>query len=88
MACHRIEELIELLTPAWEKEQDLSLLQFLVKLGKEAGFEGELSSLSDEILIYHLKMRDSAKTEAIPGIKKDYEDDFKTALLKARGIIN
>ncbi|MFC2275572.1 MAG: DUF1040 family protein, partial [Haemophilus parainfluenzae] len=23
----------------------------------------------------------------IPGIKKDYEEDFKTALLKARGII-
>ena len=27
------------------------------------------------------------KFEPIPGIKKDYEEDFKTALLKARGII-
>lgn len=87
MACHRIEELVELLVPAWEKELDLSLLQFLEKLGKEAGFEGKLHDLSDEVLIYHLKMRDTDKTEAIPGIKKDYEDDFKTALLKARGIV-
>lgn len=87
MACHRIEELIELLTPAWEKESDLNLLQFLQKLGQEAGFNGELDTLSDEVLIYHLKMRDADKTEAIPGIKKDYEDDFKTAILKARGIV-
>lgn len=87
MACHRIEELIELLQPAWEKEQDLNLLQFLEKLAKEAGFDDTLNNLSDEILIYHLKMRNADKTEAIPGIKKDYEDDFKTALLKARGII-
>lgn len=87
MACHRIEELIELLQPAWEKQQDLNLLQFLEKLAKEAGFDDALNNLSDEILIYHLKMRNADKTEAIPGIKKDYEDDFKTALLKARGII-
>lgn len=87
MTCHRIEELIELLQPAWEKEQDLNLLQFLEKLAKEAGFDDTLNNLSDEILIYHLKMRNADKTEAIPGIKKDYEDDFKTALLKARGII-
>lgn len=87
MACHRIEELIELLEPAWQKDSDLNLLEFLAKLAKEAGFEGELNNLSDEVLIYHLKMRDSDKTEAIPGLKKDYEDDFKSALLKARGII-
>ncbi|MCO6524300.1 MAG: YihD family protein [Candidatus Schmidhempelia sp.] len=87
MKCHRVNELIELILPAWQKESDLNLLQFLQKLGQEAGFTGELVDLSDEILIYHLKMRDSAKTEAIPGLKKDYEDDFKTALLKARGII-
>lgn len=86
MACHRIEELIELLTPAWQKESDLNLLELLAKLAKEAGFEGELNNLSDEVLIYHLKMRDTDKTEAIPGIKKDYEADFKSALLKARGI--
>lgn len=86
MACHRIEELIELLTPAWEKESDLNLLEFLAKLGSEAGYEGELNNLTDEVLIYHLKMRDTDKSEAIPGIKKDYEADFKSALLKARGI--
>lgn len=87
MTCHRIEELIELLEPAWQKDSDLNLLEFLAKLAKEAGFDGELNNLSDEVLIYHLKMRDSDKTEAIPGLKKDYEDDFKSALLKARGII-
>lgn len=87
MKCHRIDELIELLQRAWEQESDLNLLEFLVKLGKEAGFEGELGDLSDEILIYHLKMRNSDKNEVIPGLLKDYEDDFKTALLKARGII-
>lgn len=88
MKCHRIDELMELLQTAWEKESDLNLLELLVKLGKEAGFQGELGNLSDEVLIYHLKMRDSDKNEAIPGLKKDYEEDFKTALLKARGIIH
>ncbi len=87
MKCHRIDELIELLQAAWEKESDLNLLQFLAKLGNEAGFKGELNDLSDEVLIYHLKMRDSDKHDVIPGLKKDYEEDFKTALLKARGII-
>lgn len=87
MKCHRIDEVMELLQAAWEKDSDLNLLQFLAKLGQEAGFEGELNDLSDEVLIYHLKMRDADKNEAIPGLKKDYEDDFKTALLKARGLI-
>ena len=40
MQCHRIEELLELLQPAWIKEQDLSLVQFVAKLAQEAGFEG------------------------------------------------
>lgn len=87
MACHRVEELIELLSEAWQKDPDLNLTQFLNKIAKESGFTGSLDDLSDEVLIYQLKMRDSDKTEAIPGIKKDYEEDFKTALLKARGII-
>ena len=52
------------------------------KLAKEAGYDGELSDLSDDILIYHLKMRDSSKDAVIPGIQKDYEEDFKTALLR------
>lgn len=87
MKCHRLNEVIELIQPAWQKDPDLNLVEFLTKLAKEAGFNGPLSELTDDILIYHLKMRDSASTDAIPGLKKDYEEDFKTALLKARGII-
>ena len=87
MKCHRVNELIELLHPAWQQEPDLNLVQFLQKLSEEAGFKGNITDLTDNILIYHLKMRGSASTEVIPGLKKDYEEDFKTALLRARGII-
>ncbi|HAT1637411.1 TPA: YihD family protein [Raoultella planticola] len=87
MKCKRLNEVIELLQPAWQKESELNLMQFLQKLAKEAGYDGELVDLSDDILIYHLKMRDSAKEAVIPGIQKDYEEDFKTALLRARGVI-
>ncbi|MFM2579185.1 YihD family protein [Vibrio fortis] len=87
MKCHRIEELIELMEPEWQKEQELNLLEFIIKLSKEAGYEGKLEDLTDDVLIYHLKMRNSQKDEMIPGLKKDQEDDFKTAILKARGII-
>ena len=74
MKCKRLNEVIELLQPAW-------------KLARESGFDGELADLTDDILIYHLKMRDSAKDTVIPGLQKDYEEDFKTALLRARGVI-
>ncbi|CAK4070307.1 MULTISPECIES: YihD family protein [Vibrio] len=87
MKCHRIEELLELLEPEWQKDQELNLLQMIVKLAQEAGYEGKLEELTDDVLIYHLKMRNSAKDEMIPGLKKDQEDDFKTAILRARGII-
>lgn len=87
MKCHRLNEVLELLQPYWSKDPDLNLMQILQKIAKEAGFTGELSDLSDEIIIYHLKMVDKDKNEPIPGLKKDYEEDFKTALLKARGII-
>jgi len=87
MKCKRLNELLELLQPAWSKEPDLNLIQFLQKLAQESGYSGELASLTDDILIYHLKMRDSDKDAVIPGIQKDYEDDFKTALLRARGVI-
>ena len=87
MKCKRLNEVIELLQPAWQKEPELNLIQFLQKLAKESVYDGKLTNLSDDILIYHLKMRDSAKDAAIPGIKKDYEEDFKTALLRARGVI-
>ncbi|MBJ3816050.1 YihD family protein [Shimwellia pseudoproteus] len=87
MKCKRLNEVIELLQPEWQKEPDLNLLQFLQKLASEAGFNGDLVDLTDDILIYHLKMRSSSKDAAIPGLQKDYEEDFKTALLKARGVI-
>ncbi|TNY99676.1 YihD family protein [Vibrio parahaemolyticus] len=87
MKCHRIEELLELLEPEWQKDQEMNLLQFIVKLAQEAGYDGKLEDLSDDVLIYHLKMRNSSKDEMIPDLKKDQEDDFKTAILRARGII-
>lgn len=87
MKCHRVNELIELLLPEWQKEPDLTLVQFVQKLAKEAGFGGDLVDLSDDTLIYHLKMRGKNQNEAIPGLKKDYEVDFKTAILRARGIL-
>lgn len=87
MKCKRLNELLELLQPAWQKDPELNLIQFLQKLAQESGYTGELADLSDDVLIYHLKMRDSAKDAAIPGIQKDYEEDFKTALLRARGVI-
>lgn len=87
MNSHRINELIALLQPAWEKDADLNLLQFLQKLAQESGFQGEITDMTDDTLIYHLKMRGSDQSEVIPGLKKDYEEDFKTAILRARGVI-
>lgn len=87
MKCKRLNELLELLQPAWSKEPDLNLIQFLQKLAQESGYSGDLALLTDDVLIYQLKMRDSAEDAVIPGIKKDYEEDFKTALLRARGVI-
>jgi len=87
MKCHRLNELISLLQPEWQKEPDLNLMQFLQKLASESGFNGPIGDLTDDILIYHLKMRGTDKDQQIPGLKKDYEEDFKTALLRARGVI-
>ena len=70
-----------------KKDPDLNLLEFIVKLSQEAGYQDKLEDLTDDVLIYHLKMRNSGKEEMIPGLTKDQEDDFKTALLRARGII-
>lgn len=88
MKCHRVNELIELLHPEWQKEPELNLLQMISTLAEEAGYEGKLEDLTDDVLIYHLKMRNSQKDEMIPGLAKDCEDDFKTAILRARGIIS
>ncbi|BCL71633.1 YihD family protein [Vibrio nigripulchritudo] len=87
MKCHRVNELIELIHPEWQKDSELNLMEFIVKLTREAGYDGKLEDLTDDVLIYHLKMRNSEKDEMIPGLAKDQEDDFKTALLKARGVI-
>ncbi|GEA52550.1 hypothetical protein VIN01S_33540 [Vibrio inusitatus NBRC 102082] len=88
MKCHRVNELIELLHPEWVKDPDLNLIEFILKLASEASYEGKLEDLTDDVLIYHLKMRNSEQEEEIPGLAKDKEDDFKTALLRARGIID
>lgn len=88
MKCKRLEEVLELLGEHWRKEPDLHLIDLLHKLAVEVGKPADLNALRDEVLIYQLKMRGKDSTEVIPGIKKDYEDDFKTALLKARGIIS
>lgn len=84
---HRVEEIIELLQEHWVKEPDVQLIDFLSTIAEEVGHKGDLSALTDEVLIYQLKMRGTDGDAVIPGIKKDYEDDFKTALLKARGIL-
>ena len=88
MKYHRLNEIIELLQPEWKKTPEVNLLQFLATLAEEMKYSGDLAELSDDALIYHLKMRNSAKLDLIPGIAKDHVDDFKTALLKARGFID
>lgn len=87
MKDNRINELLELLHSAWNEAPDLSLLQFLQALASEAGFKESIENVSDDTLIYQLKMRSYAITDEIPGLKKDYEEDFKTAILRARGIL-
>ncbi len=87
MKTHRVNELIELIHPEWQKDPDLNLVEFILKLAKEAQCDGPLESPTDDVPIYHLKMRNSDKDAMIPGIAKDCEDDFKTATWRARGII-
>lgn len=86
MQCHRVNEVLELLSPYWLKNKELSLLEVLEKISKEAGFEKPVSALSDEVIIYQLKMDQEEKDAMIPGIAKDCEPDFQAALLKARGL--
>jgi Uncharacterized protein conserved in bacteria len=87
MQCHRIEELLELLQAEWLADQDLSLLQFLGKVAGEAGFPEPLEKITDDVLIYQLKMRSKGQSEMIPGLAKDCVPDFKEAILRARGVI-
>ena len=60
---HRIEELLELLQAEWLQDPDLTLLQFLPKVASEAGFLMTLETISDDTLIYQLKMRSRGETE-------------------------
>ena len=87
MKCKRLNEVLELLQPYWSKDPDLSLMEILQKIAHESGFQKPLNELTDEVIIYQLKMDGTDKHEPIPGLKKDYEEDCKTALLRARGII-
>lgn len=48
-------------SPWMEKEPELNLMQFIVKLAEETKYEGKLEDLTDDVLIYHLKMRNSEK---------------------------
>lgn len=84
---HLVDEVLELLAPYWQKHPQLSLMALLAQLKKESGFAEPLEQLTDEVVIYHLKMDQTGEGEMIPGIKKDFEDDFQTALLKARGLL-
>ncbi len=86
MSCHRIDELIELLTPEWKKQGHLNLMEIISQLAEEAGHSEDLKKITDDMLIYHLKMKGEDKDAMIPGIAKDVEVDFKAAILKARGI--
>lgn len=70
MKCHRLNEVLELLQPYWSNEPELNLIQVLQKIAMETGFEKPLSELSDEIIIYHLKMYGMGKYDTIPGLKK------------------
>ncbi|MFQ6371152.1 YihD family protein [Shewanella sp. YIC-542] len=88
MTCHRIDELLALLNPAWQKSPDLSLMEMLGQLAQEAGYQQEMQHLPDDVLIYQLKMREADKTQPIPGLQKDYVEDFKTELLRARGMLD
>lgn len=87
MPSHRVNEVIELLKPYWLKNKELSLIETLALLAQKSGFDKPLDQLTDEVIIYHLKMDQTEAGEMIPGIAKDCEDDFKTALLRARGLI-
>lgn len=87
MDAHRVNEMLELMKPYWLKNKELSLLDILQQITNESGFDKPVSEITDEVIIYHLKMDQTKAGEVIPGIAKDYEDDFQTALLKARGLL-
>lgn len=85
---HKIEEFLGLLQEHWLKHQNKSLTEILQELADKAGCTEPLAQIGDDTLFYQLKMGEAQEGEMIPGIAKDCEDDFKAALLKARGIID
>lgn len=86
MQTHKIEEICQLLKEAWLESPNQSLLALIESFSNNAKHTGELSELSDDVLFYQLKMRNHSEQEMIPGIAKDCENDFKDALLRARGL--
>ncbi|WP_099330444.1 DUF1040 family protein [Erwinia amylovora] len=62
-------------------------MQLLQILADETDFLQPLEGSTDDMLIYQLKMRKSDKDAELPGLKIDYANDFKIALLCARGKI-
>ncbi|MDP5255654.1 MULTISPECIES: DUF1040 family protein [unclassified Vibrio] len=86
MSCHRIDELLSLLNTHWQQSPDLSLCDCLLEIATQLALPEGLAELTDDMLIYHLKMQQQGENAPIPGMQKDCESDFKQALLKARGI--
>ena len=67
MQCHRIEELLELLQPAWIKRAGFSLVQFVAKLAEEVDLTVRLSALTDDMLIPPPQDAGTDKQAMIPG---------------------
>lgn len=86
MQTHKINEMCELLTNAWLEQPNSSLMAIIAHYASQAKHNGDLALLSDDVLFYQLKMRHSKQADMIPGIEKDCEQDFKAAILKARGL--
>ena len=63
MKCKRLNEVLELLQPYWSKDPDLSLMEILQKISNESGFQKPLNELTDEVIIYQLKMDGTDKHE-------------------------
>ncbi|VDR30693.1 Protein of uncharacterised function (DUF1040) [Raoultella terrigena] len=52
MKCKRLNEVIELLQPAWQKEPELNLIQFLQKLAKRGRLSGGNSPIFLTIFLF------------------------------------
>jgi len=86
--CHRVDEFLELLQPLWIKQQKLSLAQVLQVMAQEAGHDDSLETLSDDVLIFHMQIKNGNGMGRMPGVAMQYVPDFKSAILEARGFKN